>query len=46
MRVTLLGSPPDLQTVFQHSFWLFGLIGLLGTTVSAMMAFGIISELR
>lgn len=31
---------------FNILFWLFGLIGLLGTTVSAMMAFGIISELR
>lgn len=31
---------------FNILFWLFGLIGLLGTTVSAMMAFGTISELR
>ena len=31
---------------FSILFWLFGLIGLLGTTVSAMMAFGIIPALR
>ena len=31
---------------FSIVFWLFGCIGLLGMTVSAMMGFGIISRLR
>ena len=31
---------------FNIVFWLFGFIGLLGMTVSAMMGFGIISGLR
>ena len=46
MQVTLWAACLTYRQYFNILFWLFDLIGLLGTAVSAMMAFGIISELR